>query len=292
MQHWAEIRTAFHVAELKTISAAAAALNLHRATVVRHIEVLESELGAKIFQRHARGYEPTETGLDLLNVARGTQNQFNQMAARARNTSGALSGDFFVTSHEHVASLLIPALNHFQKENPGVQVRYLASSEVLKLEYGAAHVALRSGPKPAEPDNVVRHFSDFAFGLYAHRSYLEAHGVPDFADLVGHRFICWDTQAMGMPFAKWFEDHTPAGNVVFSSRNLSVVEAAIFDGMGIGFVAEADAVQRKDLVRLRSSADDWKIQLWLVTHVDLHRSKKIQVFLKTLKDAVEVKALL
>ena len=105
MQHWAEIRTAFFVAELKTISAAAEALDLHRATVVRHIETLEDELGAKIFQRHSRGYEPTETGLDLLNVARGTQDQFNQMAARARNTSDALSGDFFVTSHEHVAPL-------------------------------------------------------------------------------------------------------------------------------------------------------------------------------------------
>ena len=281
MQHWAEIRTAFFVADLKTISAAAEALDLHRATVVRHIEVLEDALGAKIFQRHNRGYEPTETGLDLLNVARGTQDQFNQMAARARNTSDALSGDFFVTSHEHVASLLIPALNRFQKEHPDVQVRYLASAEVLKLEYGAAHVALSSGPKPTEPDNVVRHFTDSEFGLYAQQSYLDAHGAPDFSGpLEGHRFVRWDTQANGMPFARWLEDHTPHGSVVFSSRNLSVVQAAIFDGMGIGFVAETDAAQRKDLVRLCPSADDWKTALWLVAHVDLHRSTKIHTFLK------------
>lgn len=291
MEHWAEIRTAFYVAELKTISAAAEALDLHRATVVRHIEVLESALGAKIFQRHNRGYEPTETGLDLLNVARGTQDQFNQMAARARNTSDALSGDFLVTSHEHVAPLLIPALNKFQNDHPGVQVRYLAGSELLKLEYGAAHLALRSGPKPSEPDNVVRHFADFTFGLYAHRSYLEVHGKPDFStDLTNHRFVCWETQSMGMPFGKWFEDHAPKDRIVFSSRNLSVVEAAICDGMGIGFVAEADAVENNDLVRVMPSEKDWKTVLWLVTHVDLHRSTKIQAFLKTLKESVEAQA--
>lgn len=288
MQNWTEIHTAFQVAELKTIVAASEALGLHRATVVRHIDTLEKELGTKIFHRHRRGYEPTEAGRDLLNVARETQDQFNQLAARTRNTSGDLTGDFIVTSHEHVAELMMPALAQFGSENPNVHVQYLASSEVLKLEYGAAHVALRSGPKPSEPDNVVLPFTNMSLGLYAHPEYLEAHGKPrPSQDLRRHRFVRWDTQSRTMPFSVWFDEHVPESSVVLSSRDLSVVEKAVSNAAGVGLVAELPSTVRHGLQLVFPSPADWHIPLWLVTHVDLHRSHKVQAFLDTLRRTVE-----
>ncbi len=63
---WDEIRTAFHVARVGTVSGAADALGVHHATVIRHIDALEGQLGVKLFQRHARGYTSTEAGNDLL----------------------------------------------------------------------------------------------------------------------------------------------------------------------------------------------------------------------------------
>ncbi|MEM8921813.1 MAG: LysR family transcriptional regulator, partial [Pseudomonadota bacterium] len=51
MQYWNEIRTAACVAQLRTISAAAETLGVHRSTVVRHIEKLEEEFGVKLFLR-------------------------------------------------------------------------------------------------------------------------------------------------------------------------------------------------------------------------------------------------
>ena len=44
--NWDEIRTAFHVARLGTVSAAAEALGVHHATVIRHIDALEKRLEA------------------------------------------------------------------------------------------------------------------------------------------------------------------------------------------------------------------------------------------------------
>ena len=41
MDKWAELRTAYQVAKLGTVSAAATALGFHRATVNRHIDVPE-----------------------------------------------------------------------------------------------------------------------------------------------------------------------------------------------------------------------------------------------------------
>ena len=55
MDNWDEVRTAYQVARLGTVSGAADVLGVHHATVIRHIDALEKRLGAKLFQRHARG---------------------------------------------------------------------------------------------------------------------------------------------------------------------------------------------------------------------------------------------
>jgi DNA-binding transcriptional LysR family regulator len=56
MDKWTEIKTAYHVARLGTVSAAADVFGVHRATVIRHIDTLEAELGARVFLRNKTGY--------------------------------------------------------------------------------------------------------------------------------------------------------------------------------------------------------------------------------------------
>lgn len=79
MQNWDEIKTAFHVARLGTVSAAADVLGVHHSTVIRHIDSLEGRLKVKLFQRHARGYTPTDAGRDVMQVAQATDEQFQQL---------------------------------------------------------------------------------------------------------------------------------------------------------------------------------------------------------------------
>ena len=66
MDNWDEIRTAYQVARLGTVSGAAEVLGVHHATVIRHVDAQEARLGVKLFQRHARGYTATEAGAELL----------------------------------------------------------------------------------------------------------------------------------------------------------------------------------------------------------------------------------
>ena len=92
MEAWDEIRTALHVARLGTVSAAAEALGVHHATVIRHVDALEARLGARLFQRHARGYAPTEAGRDLLGVAQDAEDRFAQLAGRIRGQGDGTAG--------------------------------------------------------------------------------------------------------------------------------------------------------------------------------------------------------
>ncbi len=55
-------------------------------------------------------------------------------------------------------SFILPALQLFQQQNPKLHIRYLVDEQLLKLEYGHVHVAIRSGSKPTHPDYVVKAF--------------------------------------------------------------------------------------------------------------------------------------
>ena len=136
MDHWSEVRTAYAVARLGTITAAAVELNLHRATVIRHIELLEDNLGVRLFHRHARGYTPTETGLDLLRVAKKTDEQLRQFAGRVRGREATVSGEIVLTSLEIVAPIIIKALVLFRETHPETTIRYIASGKLFNLAHG------------------------------------------------------------------------------------------------------------------------------------------------------------
>jgi len=286
MDHWNEIRTAYHVVRLGTVSAAADALGVHRATVIRHIDTLEGKLGEKLFQRHARGYTPTEVGQDLLRVAQATDEQFSQLVGRTKGRATNLSGELVVTSLEILAENLLPALNAFQIKYPNVFIRYLTSDRVFKMEYGEAHIAIPAGPKPQDPDNIVQAFTQFETGLYASANYAKRNGIPKtLAEYPNHNFVGSDNPNSGAPFFAWMRENIPKDRVFLCTNSQRILDQAIISGTGIGFMREEDAQQYK-LVEVLAPRDEWRNTSWLVTHVDLHRTAKVQAFLAILKQHI------
>lgn len=285
MDNWDEVRTAFQVARMGTVSGAAEVLGVHHATVIRHIDAIERRLGVKLFQRHARGYTPTEAGEDLLRVAQTTDDQFNQMAGRLKGQGDEVSGELVVTSLASLAPLVVPVLTRFQQTHEGLIVRYLTGDRLFRLEYGEAHVALRAGNAPEQPDNVVQPFMELDVGLYASRAYAGRWGLPEsVGEFAGHRFVGADNENSRAPFARWLRANVPAGSITFRCTDERSLKEAVLAGCGIGFLARWEAARHDDLVEVMDPLPEWAGRLWLVTHVDLHRTNKVQTFLKFLKE--------
>ncbi|MBW4709277.1 LysR family transcriptional regulator [Roseobacter sp. YSTF-M11] len=285
MENWDEIKTAYQVARMGTVSGAADVLGVHHATVIRHIDALEGRLGVKLFQRHARGYTATEAGQDLLQVAQATDDQFSQLAGRIKGRGNEVSGDLVITSLISLAPRMVPLLSDFQAHYPDVVVRYLTGERLFRLEYGEAHVAIRAGTAPEQPDNVVQPFHHQHMGLYATRGYLAANGTPKtIDDFAGHRFVGHDSDSSRAPFNRWLRAKIPAASLTFRSTDTHALEVAVQAGAGIGFMSVMEARQNPDLVEVFERQDDWSAPLWLVTHVDLHRTTKVQAFLSFLKE--------
>ncbi|SLN35875.1 HTH-type transcriptional activator CmpR [Pseudoruegeria aquimaris] len=288
MDNWDEIRTAYQVARMGTVSGAADVLGVHHATVIRHIDALEARLGVKLFQRHARGYTPTEAGRDLLQVAQATDDQFTQLESRIKGGDGEMRGELVVTALPNFTPLLAPVLAEFQVAHPGLVVRFLTGLRLFRLEYGEAHVAIRAGSAPQEPDNVVQPFYKQDIGLYAHRSYVEREGpITVERPLESHAFIGPDDPDSRAPFDQWMKQAIPRERVVFRVSGSGEVIDALRGGVGLGFLPVWRAIDEPDLVEILPPRPEWSAESWLVTHVDLHRTPKVQAFLSLLKERVK-----
>ena len=281
---WDEIRTAFHVARLGTVSGAAEALGVHHATVIRHIDALEQRLGTKLFQRHARGYTATEAGLDLLRVAQATDDQFTQLSGRIKGLGQEVTGELVITTIPGFSERLTPVLVRFQIAHPGVIVRLLTDERVFRLEYGEAHVAVRAGSFPEQPDNVVQPLMRQPWALYAAQSYVQRFGLPQSeADFGQHWFVGHDSETALAPFLRWLRAHVAPDRISFRSTDQTALHQAVIGGAGIGFMAVSEG-SAGDLVQVLAPRDEWETAIWIVTHVDLHRTTKVQAFLSVLKE--------
>jgi DNA-binding transcriptional LysR family regulator len=284
MDNWDEIKTAYHVARLGTVSGAADVLGVHHATVIRHIDALEGQLGVKLFQRHQRGYTATEAGEDLMRVGQATDDQFNQLASRIKGRGADVSGDLVVTSLASLSAQLAPLLTAFQQNYPGLNVRFLTGERLFRLEYGEAHVAIRAGAPPDQPDNVVQHLVDLPIGAYASRSYVAGHGIPEGPSSYGqHRFVGSDDPESRAPFYVWMRENVPDHAIKFRCSDSTAAEAATLAGAGIGFLPAAVAKTHPELVEIHPPREAWQSPLWLVTHMDLHRTLKVQTLLAFIK---------
>ena len=286
MDNWDEIRTAYHVAREGTVSRAAEVLGIHHATVIRHIDALEERLKAKLFQRHARGYTPTEAGQELLRVGQATAEQFSQLQSLIHGTSTGVGGELVITSLTEIAPKIVPLLKEFQDMHEGLSLRYLAGDRVFKLEYGEAHVAIRAGArKPDEPDNVVQQLCRAEVSLYASKAYIDAHGAPSgLDDLEGHRFVGNVDAEARAPYYQWLAAHVAHSQIVFRAGDFQIASAAVRAGIGLGFMADGAEAQIPELVKVAGPEEAWGTSLWLVTHMDLHRTAKVQAIAQFLKE--------
>lgn len=285
MDKWNEFRTAYYVAKRGTVTGAADELGVHRATIIRHIDALEEELGSKVFFRNARGYSLTEVGEDLLRVAEATEDQFKQFIGRSNARTRGVSGELVVSTIAVFCGSISRALNHYAGQNPDSTVRCILDAAIAKLEYGEAHVAIRGGRKPNDPDNVVIRMRPLESGLYAHESYVQKHGKPRGVDEFGdHAFIgIMNSGTAAAPYA-WLEKRVPDLQYRFLSPHFHSRVHALMAGIGIAFLPVEEADRRSDLVEIMPPSRVWRTKMWVVTHGATHRTPKVQSFLQSLRE--------
>jgi DNA-binding transcriptional LysR family regulator len=198
----------------------------------------------------------------------------------------SVSGELVVTSLLGFSQILAPMLAEFQAAHPDVRIRLLTGERLFRLEYGEAHVAIRAGgTAPDQPDNVVQPLMETSVHLVASDAYIARHGMPKDVDAFGdHRFVGYDNTEHRAPFARWLAEIVPDTNFAYRASDERAVLDAVVAGAGIGFILGPMLDHYPTLKPVMPSMPEWSSKMWLVTHVDLHRTTKVQTFLSFVKD--------
>ena len=115
---WDDLRYFLKVAETGGLSPAARFLRVNSATVGRHIEALEIELGCKLFERTAHGYRLTDAGERLLEWSRKVEIEFTNIQSAFGGTPAELTGAVSIATTDWVAiGFLIDTLPEFRSRH-------------------------------------------------------------------------------------------------------------------------------------------------------------------------------
>jgi DNA-binding transcriptional LysR family regulator len=165
------------VAESGSFSKCAEALRLGQPTISKVIDALESELGAKLFNRSTRTITLTEEGKAILQEARKVVDCYEELVQSA-DAKSAAQGIVRVTCPVAFGSLyLIPRLKRFNKEFPQIKIHLQMTDKFLDLTEHDVDVAFRIG-ELTDDNYVAKRIGRLARIAVAHQEYLDKNAPP------------------------------------------------------------------------------------------------------------------
>lgn len=249
----AELLAFARTVEAKSLTRAAAELQIPRATLGRRLARLEERLGARLLRRTTRSLTLTRAGETFYRHTRMVLDAVAQAQASVQAGDDVVRGDVRVSIPPNLDESFSGMLTEFVKAHPQVRVQVDVSSRLVDLQRDGYDVVLRATSK-IEPGLVARTVMRHRALAVASPAYLAEMGAPRTPrDLRKHR--CLTGFARGeVPQATW-----PSGrgvvrvDAVFSSNDLLLLRDAAVAGLGIAFLplmAVSDMLDEGRLVQV------------------------------------------
>lgn len=276
-QDWSLIQCFLAVAETGSLSAAARALGRSQPTLGRQIQTLEQSLGAQLFERHARGLKLSNTGTELLPMARKMHEAMNDIALTAAGQSQQLEGTVRITASILTSHYVLPLiLAGIREAEPAIQLDLIPSDTSENLLFREADIAIRMY-RPTQLDIVTRHTANVEMGIFAAQSYLDRKGYPQSSeDMLRHDMVGYDSndlivrtmRDMGWPITR--------DSFAMRCDNQATYWELVRAGCGIGF--SQAAIGRVDplVTELDFGIQIPPLPVWLAAHQAMRQTPRIR----------------
>jgi DNA-binding transcriptional LysR family regulator len=195
MDQLSAIRSFVEIADQGSLTRAAETLNLSRAMVSRHLESLESWLGARLLHRTTRKVSLSEAGEEALPRLRQMLDLAADLQAVAGVRRSEATGRLRVTTSLSFAlSVLTQTVVDFQAQHPRIEIDLLTVDRAVDLVSERIDLAVRITNR-LDDSLVARRLATCRSVLCAAPRYLAEHGMPATPeDLAAHHCI---THAFG-----------------------------------------------------------------------------------------------
>jgi len=284
MLDWDKLRIFHTAAEAGSFTHAAEKLGMSQSAVSRQVSALETDLGLKLFIRHARGLVLTEVGDQLFCTAHRMDGDLQKVQSQMSDSHEVASGPLIVTTTVGIgATWLAARIDEFVNAYPGIQLEIRLNDAEMDLAMREADVAIRLH-RPVQSEMIQRKLFTVHFHIYASKAYLAEHGTPTSAkDLDAHKIITF-----GEPVPSHLGDVnylTRLERPDKAPRQPSLKINAIFGimqavraGAGIALLPDYSVENQPELVRILNHVEMPEFESYFVYPPTLKNSKRFGVF--------------
>jgi len=261
--HVDDLRVLLAVARAGRLVSAAAALGLDHTTVRRRIDRLERDLGARLLDRGADGWELTELGRQVAAEAAGIEGVVEQVLRVSAGGADGIRGSVRVVAPEGFGvAFATPALARVCGEHPDVSVELVTSTRPLSLRGAGYDLAVTVGAA-ATSRLLSEPLAEYSIRLYASRDYLRVHApIRTLDDLREHALVYYVDALLSVREL----DLAPllgGMRVSFASTNVAAQLEATRRGAGIGLLHAFAAHDDADLVPVLPQEVEFRLQFSL-----------------------------
>jgi DNA-binding transcriptional LysR family regulator len=275
---WNQVRAFLVAAEEGSFSAASRALGLTQPTLGRQVSALENRLGVTLFERLGRSLSLTDSGLELLDHVRAMGDAASRLSLTASGQSQRIEGRVCITATDIMAMYLLPdALRRLREMAPGIEIEVVASNDVRDLRRREADIAIRHG-RPEQPDLIAKLLRETSVHLYASSDYLDQHGRPTSpSDISEAVFIGFEQSDRLLNRLNEIGLTLTKNNFKLISESGAVAWELVRQGLGIGVMAKDVGDRTPGVECVLPDLDPITFPIWLVTHRELHTSRRIRL---------------
>jgi len=275
---WNHVRAFLVTAEEGTLSAAAKALGLTQPTLSRQVFALESQLSLTLFERVGQRLVLTNSGLELLEHARGMGNAALEFSLAATGQSKQIEGTVIVSASELTAVFILPPIiSRLRVEEPGINIEVVVTNESSDLKRREADIAIRSF-HPKQNDLIAKKLGEEVIWFYGTKKYLNQ--LPKFKNFSELESI----QIIGFDQGNMIIDLLNEQGWKLTKQNFSLITPSQLlqlqlckEDQGVIFFPEMMAKQEPSLVRAFSHMGPvMTIPIWLVCHQELRTSLRVR----------------
>lgn len=270
--NWNDLQIIQSVAENGSAAAAAAALGVNHATILRRINAFEDMQGVKLFERHRSGYRPTAAGLAVFEAAKGISTSVTSIQREILGQDTRLEGLIRLTTTDSIALTRLPAyLSEFQQLHEAIEIELVMTNQRLDLTRLDADISIRPSRNPPE-QLIGREACGLAFAAYIASTWVGQR--PQSLDDV--QLWLGVSQALeNSPVGKWIKDTYPTAKIVAKADSFAALRELTASGMGVAVIPCCLGDPDPRLKRVAPPIAELDTSMWVLTHPQLKSSARI-----------------
>jgi DNA-binding transcriptional LysR family regulator len=277
--NWDDLRVFLTLAREGTLTTAAKALGVSHPTVARRVQVLEQQIGARLFDRLPDRFAPTAAGEKLLADTEAMEKAALSIQRHSAGLGDTVSGVVRLSSGEAMAAWVARHLPWLRERLNHIEFEVVESHMLANLSRREADLLIRE-QVPELADIVTRKLGRVAYAVYA------AHGfaLPQKPVLQRLPWIGFDDNHSYMPGQQWLQKELGGARPVIRSNNWLVLLEAVRSGAGLAVLPCYLGDRDRALRRVGGIIPEVFADQWLLVHRDLRALPRVRAVMDALVD--------